>query len=149
MLELLVMNPIVMPPGPLESCLTTRQNCATAMPEPCARLQVVGCVSSRHGDVSLHRAAQVASAKQPRGKRIPPIVPPVANTVILRGPGAFMPPTGVLKAFTPLVPELTVVPPMPGLPAGSKCLRSVLFGGGADLPSLREMSFSVPNSQGA
>ena len=110
------------------------------------RLRVMGCVASNQGDVSLHGAAQVASAKQPKGKRIPPIVPPIANTVILRGPGAFMPPTGVLKAFTTLSPELTVVPPMPGLPAGSKCLRSVLFGGGADLPSVREMSFSIPNT---
>ena len=75
----------------------------------------------------------MAAAKQPKGKRIPPIVPPVANTVVLRGPSSFMPPTGVLKSFTPLHSELTVVPPMHGLPAGSKCLRSVLFGGGADL----------------
>ncbi|CAE7340175.1 unnamed protein product [Symbiodinium sp. CCMP2592] len=110
------------------------------------RLKAFGCVPSTVTDVSMHRAAQVAAAKQPKGKRIPPIVPPVAGTVVLRGPGAVMPPTGVLKSFTPLSSELVVLPPMHGLPAGGKCLRSVLFGGGADLPSIREMTFSVPKS---
>ncbi|CAE7316422.1 unnamed protein product [Symbiodinium sp. CCMP2592] len=110
------------------------------------RLKAFGCAPSTVTDVSMHRAAQVAAAKQPKGKRIPPIVPPVAGTVVLRGPGAVMPPTGVLKSFTPLSSELVVLPPMHGLPAGSKCLRSVLFGGGADLPSIREMTFSVPKS---
>ena len=58
-----------------------------------------------------------------------------------------MPPTGVLKQFTTLAPEITSLPPVRGLPCGSKCTRSVLYGGwGTDHGPIREMAFSVPHS---
>ena len=110
------------------------------------RLRALGCTDRSAHVVSLSRAAQVASSSQPKGKRIPPMVPPTHGTVVLRGPGSAMPPMGVLKSFTALSTELTVNPPMHGLPAGSKCLRSVLFGGGADLAPTREMAFAIPKT---
>ena len=57
-----------------------------------------------------------------------------------------MRPTGVLKSCVPLSPELDVVPPTHVLPAGSKCIRSVLYGGGGDLLPTREMAFTVPKT---
>ncbi|CAE7336206.1 unnamed protein product [Symbiodinium sp. CCMP2456] len=92
------------------------------------RLVLSGCATSCP-HVSLSRAAQAATGKQPKGSRIPPLVPPRAGFVVLRGPGCFMPPTGVLKQFTPLSSELSALPPVHGLPAGSKCTRSVLYRG--------------------
>ena len=78
---------------------------------------------------------------------MPPLVPPKAGFVVLRGPGCFMPPTGVLKKFTTLSPEITSLPPVNGLPSGSKCAMSVLYGGWrTDHGPIREMVFSVHHS---
>ena len=100
--------------------------------------------SAELDDITLSRAAQVASGKQPKGKRIPPLVPSRRGVVTLRGPGVSMPPTGVLDSYFTLPADLQSNPAMPGLPAGSKCLRSVLLGGGSEL--VREMVFSVPKT---
>ena len=124
---------------PLEMC----QSLASAYYE---RLLESGCTRGA-AQVSLSRAAQVATYKQPKGNRIPPLVPPKAGFVVLRGPGRFMPPAGVLKKFTVLSPEITSLPPVSGLPSGSKCARSVLYGGwGTDHGPIREMVFAVHHS---
>ena len=48
--------------------------------------------------LALARAAQVASGKQPKGKRVKPLVPAFASYVTLRGPAESMPPAGKLSA---------------------------------------------------
>ena len=111
-----------------------------------SRLSLMGCAEPSREDISLNRAAQVASSKQPRGSRIPPLVKPTEGTVVLRGAGSLMPPTGVLKSCVPLSSELDVMPPTHVLPAGSKCIRSALYGGGGNLLPIREMSFTIPKT---
>ena len=87
---------------PLEMC----QSLASAY---CERLLESGCARGA-AQVSLSRAAPVATCKQPQGNRIPPLVPPKEGFVVLRGPSRFMPPTGVLKKFTVLPPDHLVAP---------------------------------------
>ena len=109
-------------------------------------LEHAGC-SCAPPAVSLSRAAQAATYKQPKGTRMPPLVPARSGLVVLRGPGKFMPATGVLKQFTPIAPEITSMPPVHGLAAGSKCTRSMLYGGwGTDHGPIREMTFAIPHS---
>ena len=91
------------------------------------RLLAAGCCPAPAA-VTLSRAAQVATYKQPKGGRVPPLVPQKAGVIVLRGQGCFMPPTGVLKKFTTLAPEVISLPSVRGLPCGSKCQVCVVRG---------------------
>ena len=73
--------------------------------------------------LALARAAQIASGKQPKGKRVKPLVPAFASYVTLQGPAESMPPAGKLPASFTVPPCVQASPALVSLPTGARCLR--------------------------
>ena len=98
--------------------------------------------------LALPRAAQVASGKQPKGKRVKPLVPAFASYVTLRGPAESLPPAGKLSASFAMPPDVQASPALVSLPTGARCLRHSKVPGvsqnGEGHSALTEMEFGLP-----
>ena len=77
-----------------------------------------------------HRLAQIAQGKQPRGKRVPPLVAEFRAIVELTGPREALPPVKLEEAWM-LPANVECVPPQPHLPPGSRLIRLQPVGGRA------------------
>ena len=80
--------------------------------------------------LSLTKAAQVATDKQPPGKRVLPLVPEFKVTYTLRGPARLLPLLSDKRLLSDYVcPKgIQATPSAEVLPAGSRCIRSNLVG---------------------
>ncbi|CAE7276538.1 unnamed protein product [Symbiodinium sp. CCMP2592] len=94
--------------------------------------QLVACgarapaCSLANASLSLSMGARVATATQPSGRKIPPLVPEFARTVKLAGPADQLPCTSKTKLVSAWAVPNTVFcqPFLATLPPGSKCLRA-------------------------
>ncbi|CAE7487214.1 unnamed protein product [Symbiodinium sp. CCMP2592] len=94
--------------------------------------QLVACgarapaCSLANASLSLSMGARVATATQPSGRKIPPLVPEFARTVKLAGPADQLPCTSKTKLVSAWAVPNTVFcqPFFATLPPGSKCLRA-------------------------
>ena len=93
--------------------------------------------------LSLARAAQVATGKQPRGKRVKPLVPEFKSFVTIQGPAQAMPPTDKLSSSFP-VQTLLCKPAISSLPAGSRCIRKSRVQGESGKSECFEAEFGIP-----
>ena len=98
------------------------------------------CLAVDH--LSLARAAQVATGKQP-GKRVKPLVPEFKSFVAIRGPAQAMPPTDKLSSSFP-VQALLCKPAISSLPAGSRCIRKSRVLGESGKSECLEAEFGIP-----
>ena len=98
--------------------------------------------------LALARAAQVASGKQPKGKRVKPLVPAFASYVTLRGSAESLLPAGKLSASFAMPPDVQASPALVSLPTGARCLRHSKVPGvsqnGEGHSALTEMEFGLP-----
>ena len=73
--------------------------------------------------LALARAAQAATGKQPKGKRVKPLVPAFQQYVVLRGPARAMPAASKLCDVYTVPPEVQCRPARPFLTVRSLCIR--------------------------
>ena len=95
--------------------------------------------------ISLSRAAALMVGKQPRGKRLKPLVPEFRQLVTLSGPPQVLP-LGKLASVWES-PNKSVLQHPCQLPTGSKCIRSVPTSGGhvPNLPAASvECTYGIP-----
>ena len=89
-------------------------------------------IGDLEADVYNLRHSQVGGNKQPRGRRIPPLVPEFKSVAVLTGPSKAHPSVSELKSGCILNPQLTAVPATSSLPdEGCKLLRTQFLGGEA------------------
>lgn len=104
-------------------------------------------VQDLDGGVYNSRHAQVGSDKQPRGKRIPPLVPEHKLVVVARGPASCVPTSQFCKTGGNLPSTCQCIshPPLTNIPAGSKLLRTQQLGGvGGCSSSTSEVAIGIP-----
>ncbi|CAE7710304.1 unnamed protein product [Symbiodinium sp. CCMP2592] len=88
---------------------------------PAAELQELG--------LPLARAAQVASGKQPKGKRVPPLVSEYKSIITVTGPSCAMPPKQLSEDWA--IPDKVLCKPsLKRLPKTAKLIRTVPSAGG-------------------
>ncbi|CAE7228052.1 unnamed protein product [Symbiodinium sp. CCMP2592] len=85
--------------------------------------------SLENASLSLSLGARVATATQPSGRKIPPLVSEFARTVKVSGPADQLPCTSKTKLVsTWAVPKTVLCQPfLQSLPPGSKCIRASPF----------------------
>ena len=87
----------------------------------------VSCVAEM-SESNPHISARVALGLQPRGRKVPPLVPEFRCVVQLQGPNHQIP-SGKLEQDFPMPPAVNSVPPIAILPVGSRRLRAGESGG--------------------
>ena len=95
--------------------------------------------------IGLSRAAALMVGKQPRGKRLKPLVPEFRQLVTLSGPPQVLPRGKLASAWES--PDKCVLQHPCKLPAGSKCIRAVPTSGGhaPNLPAASvECTYGIP-----
>ncbi|CAE7248689.1 unnamed protein product [Symbiodinium sp. CCMP2592] len=88
---------------------------------PAAELQELG--------LPLARAAQVASGKQPKGKRVPPLVSEYKSIITVTGPSCAMPPKQLSEDWA-IPAKVLCKPSLKQLPKTAKLIRTVPSAGG-------------------
>ena len=105
----------------MASCLIDQLLSFGVLPNPTS----LDCVGN---NAPAHLLAQVAHGKQPKSKRIPPLVKEFQTVVTLTGPQSALPPPKMDQAW-PIPADISTDPPCQTLPAGTRVIRLQHIGG--------------------